>query len=338
MFGQAVATLRQRLASTNGGRGDLYLADAEILGPRTARLLVGFATTLGAPKTAEVDAFLHKQFGTRVSASLESIRVFDQTLVRGQGAVSLLVAQNVATIPVAKAAEHKLVPATPLLFTAATGEKWDMTESQAGPVLMRREAEDLEAILQERMRRQALAGGGFGLRFASVDVKAGRANVMAGDEVRIVVDGSILRGVASGDADDEGNVTVKAGSKSYRVSKEQVVDVVRAGNKSRADASRDTREFFGIVFSGDKSLGKQMAQQISDLDPPSLKDIAAAPGPSSLPKDWPLPKREASTETVATPAPASFQVTASVATEPPALSRPEREASTMNSLRRALRR
>jgi hypothetical protein len=279
MLQKVASNYRTRVASLAGERVDLHYADVRVLSPRVAHVLLGYSAATGTPPTVEVDRFIRAAFGGKVVPILESIRVHDK-----EGALHLLVAMDSPVVPLAEAKKRGFRQVNPLLFrSAASGETWNVLETETGPMLMRREADDISAIMAEREERRREGSNGR-LLFATLRT-ASRVNPTPGDEFEFYWKGQVLDGTISSVSADR-SVTIKAfDGGSYTVPHEALGRSKKVGPQALAEQESYVQKYFSQVFAADPSMAKDIATMT-----PAAPGQLPEPSVGEIPKDVPLPK------------------------------------------------
>lgn len=254
---------QERRARTLGRRGDLYFAEGLPLSASSARVLVGFEPMLGPPSARDIDEFVTREFQGELLPQLETLRIHDR-----EGGATLVVERRLAQVPLREAAQKGMVEVTPLLYRQAdTGQVWEVRSAEGAPMLVRREQDDIGALMAERKARQSFRAAS--LRFDKL-VTAGRNDLAQGDEVRFYSGQMMLDGTVSSVGEDQ--VTVSAMGKSHKVPREAILEVLHKGDASRSAMESKVRGYFKDFFGAKPEL----ATEISKTSPPE-------PGASNAP-------------------------------------------------------
>ncbi len=294
MRDQMIQSFKERYASLKGERGDLHLADAVPLprAPGVAALVIGFALALGRPRRADVFDFLRKQVGAKIAFAPASLRFHD-----AEGAITVSAALRANPVPVAKSASLNLIPIVAgVEYRDAEGKSWDVIPGKDGPLLVRREAEDVNDILKERILRE----GTLSVRASNLRT-AGRMNLHPGDVVRFYANEEFMKGEVSS-VQEDGGASIKAeGGGSFTVSLEQIADVVSLGPASISAYEKEDSEYFSKYYPSESGLASDMS-----TPPPKKGQIHNPPGSTlQVPSEWPVAAGAVVPVVAAAPAPST---------------------------------
>lgn len=231
-------------------RQDLAITDYQGLadGRRVGTVVVSHNPTLKPPSGRELEAFFTSTFGNGVLANLDTVKIHSDL-----NAVSVVVATQVATRPLADADGPSMTRLTPLSYVDAnTAEVWDVTSDDSGQRFMVRQSSDnLADIIEARRLRSRTAPKLAQVKIAGLDMGVG-------DRVSFYDNGLVAYGKIQ-DLDGA-TVGIEAATGVVRVDKQAVLKVIAKGEAQVADSKKDLRKYFEEAF-GDAGFAAELTEE-----------------------------------------------------------------------------
>jgi len=228
--------LEEKMGEKLGYRGDLYMADHATINKNTAKLLLGYNTTLGQPVISDISKFIVNNFEGRVSPRLETARIHTK-----EGAISLVISKVRPTRPIEDKSKMVAIAAT-LFLDQKLGDKWEVAKNGDKIYLARIDSDNIGDIVAQRM--QAMHIKASTLTFA--ELGSGVANVSQGDTVRYFKNNTPFEGKVISVGPEK--VTIKTNGTASAVDPAAIYEVVKVGPAGKKGASEILREYYSKAY------------------------------------------------------------------------------------------
>lgn len=254
-FQHALTKFQARMTGLRPGR--LFLGDVQIINPHTAKLLLGWGRSLPKPTTSDVTDWTLTAFDGKLRPVLATIRHHSVDPMRSMagGALELIVEHVVALRSLNDASNMIRVHASAYLDEHKN--MWEVRTDDGGQKFMvRKEKENIEAILKERAAR--LSSPDTGVRFAKITA-SGAPNIDVGDVVRVHVDGKVARGTVRSFDDKVASVSV--GNKSHKLDRGNIIEIIQK-SPGAVEAMRKKIYDYWARAVGDKNWARELTDKI----------------------------------------------------------------------------
>jgi hypothetical protein len=230
--------LEEKMSNQLGYRGDLYTTDSKPINKNTAKILIGFNTTLGHPTLADLSKYIVKIFEGRISPKLETARVYPDA-----GGVSLIIGKVRPTRAYSDRKQMVAVAST-LFLDEKIGDKWEVEKNGDKVFLARVDDEDISEIISQRMKRMQIKANV--LTFASIQEERCFASVQPGDTVKFFKDNEVQEGVVL--SVGSAKITLKRNDKNVVVDPPAIFEVVKVNSTLDQSKIRLLRDYFEKAY------------------------------------------------------------------------------------------
>jgi hypothetical protein len=240
---------------TRCGRVDLKMTDYEMMSPDEATILLQYNRGSGVPKRTQVAEWVTASWNGSLRVAGESILHYpDQQLITAQiRSTSLKMPMDERFLGRMMRVGSDYIDADQAI--------WEVREGDGGKYLVRKTADNVEALLEERINAMKLGSTHHLPRLAHI-VTAGISDPTVGDHVEFLdtKDGMSRKfGKVTKVTGDK--VTVSAKGESVTTDRSNLIAVTKQSPQSDKERKKMEEDFYAeYFFSGDRALARKLVR------------------------------------------------------------------------------
>lgn len=241
---------------TRCGRVDLKMTDFEMLSPDEATILLQYTRGAGVPKRTQVAEWVTASWNGSLRVGGTSILHYpDQQLITA----------NVRSTNLQMPMNERFIGKMMRVgsdYIDADSAVWEVREGDSGKYLVRKTADNVETLLEERLNRMKLGATHHLPRLAHI-VTAGISDPSVGDQVEFLdtKDGMSRKyGKVTKVTGDNVTVSVKGGE-GVTTDRSNLIAVTKQSPQTEKERKKMEEDFYAeYFFSGDRALARKLVK------------------------------------------------------------------------------
>lgn len=236
--------IAERVASSIGhqARPDLFLSDYKKIGTDTAKVLVGYSSVMGKPKSNDITRFVLSTFEGQLVADLSNARNYT-----AQSVISCFVKVPQMKLPIEEKNNMTAISSTTFI-DHELHDTWKVCDEESGKHLVRTSGDDIENILATRYRAMKSHAGLT--KLTAIASEQGELQLTKGTLVHAYVQGNTVEALVISAKGNKIRLRTKGGVVSD-VPRQAILEVAKASMAESDETIDELRDFYKQFMSED---------------------------------------------------------------------------------------
>jgi hypothetical protein len=248
--------MAQEVTTTRCGRIDLQMTDFEPSSPTEATVMLQYSRQSGVPKRTQVAEWVTSSFNGLLRVEAESLLHYpDLSAVTAQVRIAGL------QMPMDDKFVGRMMRCGSAEYMDSDEAIWEVREGDTGKYLVRKEADNIQQLLEERLERVTAGTLHHAPKLAHV-VTAGISDPNVGDHVEFLdPKDEMARKYGKVTKITSDKVTISAKGESITTDRMNLIAVTKESPQSEKERKQMEKDFYAeYFFSGDQGLAAKLVK------------------------------------------------------------------------------